>query len=68
MKSEAARILAAFWDQGVHAGHFIHFADFGDSIVWEGGFVRDEGVRDALGFLIENEYVVELDAGLELTA
>lgn len=68
MEIEARRVLAAFRDRGVHAGGFIHFTDFGDAIIWEGGYIRDESVRDALRFLIDNEYVVELNAGLELTA
>lgn len=68
MRDEATRILRCFYDQAFHVGDFIHFTEFGDAIVWEGGFVRDEAVRDALSFLIDNEYVVEMDAGLELTA
>lgn len=68
MEIEAQRILAAFAERAVHAGDFIHFTDFGDAMVWEGGYIRDEPVRDALRFLIDNDYVVELNAGLELTA
>ena len=68
MEDEAARILAVFRAEGVHAGDFIHFMDFGDAIAWESGFIRDETVGDAVRFLIDNGYVVELNAGLELTA
>jgi hypothetical protein len=68
MNSEARRVLAVFRDRGVHVGDFIDFIDFDDAIVWEDGRIRDESVRDALIFLIDNEYLVELNAGLELTA
>lgn len=68
MRNEAWKILAVFHERGVDVGDFIHFTDFGDAIVWDEGRVRDEAVREALMFLIENEYVYELSAGLELTA
>lgn len=68
MEIEARRILTAFREKGVHAGDFIHFTDFGDAIVWEGGYIRDEPVRGAILFLIDNDYVIECSVGLELTA
>jgi hypothetical protein len=65
---EAKRILDVFRARGVHAGEWIHPADFGDSVIWEDGFVRDDAVRQALGFLFNGRYLVELNAGFELTA
>ena len=50
MRNEARKILNVFHERGAQAGDFIDFTDFGDAIVWEGGFVRDEAVRDALTF------------------
>jgi hypothetical protein len=35
--------------------------------VWEGGFVRDEAVRQALGYLFEEGYLIELDNAFELS-
>jgi hypothetical protein len=45
----------------------IHPADFGDAIVWEGGFVRDAPLREALTFLFREEYLLEYSAALQLT-
>jgi hypothetical protein len=42
MTAKAERILDSFRVRGLHAGDFIHFTDFGDAIVWEADFVRDE--------------------------
>jgi hypothetical protein len=36
-------ILKVFAARKLRAGDMIHPADFGDAIVWESGFVRDEG-------------------------
>lgn len=68
MTREAQRILEVFRSRGIRVGAFIHFTEFGDAIVWDGGFVRDEAVREALAFLANEGYVIELNAGLELTA
>jgi hypothetical protein len=64
---EADRILGVFRDRGLRSGALIHPADFGDVIVWEGGFVRDEPVRRALAGLFENGYLIEYLAAFELT-
>jgi hypothetical protein len=45
----------------------IHPADFGDAIVWERGFVRDEPVRMALVGLLEEGYLLERADALKLT-
>ena len=68
MQPEAAQILNTFRARGLRAGSLIHPADFGDAIVWEGGFVRDEPVRVALTELFEGGYLVEHLAAFELTA
>lgn len=67
MGPEAQRILDVFRTRGVYAGGFIHPAEFGDAIVWEHGYVRDESVRQALRSLFDEKYLVELNAGFELT-
>jgi hypothetical protein len=67
MTPEAREILEVFRLRGLRSGEFIPFTDFGHAIVWEGGFVRDEAVREALYFLTTNGYLLELNAGLELT-
>lgn len=59
MRTEAARILAVFRAEVVHAGNFSRFLDFGDAIAWESGFIRGEPVGGAVRFLIDNGYVVE---------
>jgi hypothetical protein len=68
MTREALRILEVFAERGLGAGDHIHPADFDDAIVWEEGFVRDEPVRQALGHLFQNNYLIEYHAALELTA
>jgi hypothetical protein len=67
MSPEADKILGVFRDRGCRSGAQIHPADFGDAIVWEAGFVRDEPVRHALAELFENGYLVEYLAAFELT-
>ena len=66
MSPEARRILQVF--AGRSAGHTIMPWDFGDAIVWEAGYIRDEPVR--LGFveLLEGEYIIEHPAGIELSS
>jgi hypothetical protein len=66
MSPEADKILGVFRDRGLRSGAQIHPADFGDAIVWEAGFVRDEPVRRALAELFENGYLVECSAAFEL--
>ena len=51
MTPEAQRILEVFQARGIKSGGYIHPADFGDAIIWEAGFVRDEPVRKALSAL-----------------
>lgn len=67
MHGSAEQILAVFKARGLHAGAQIRLADFGDAIVWEGGYTRDEHVREALRELIDEGYVLEHLDGLELT-
>jgi hypothetical protein len=68
LNPEAAQILEVFKARELRAGSFIHPADFGDAIVWEAGFVRDEKVRLGLEQLFEEGYLIEHPAALELTA
>ena len=68
MTPEAARILGVFREHGIRAGGWHHFTEFGDAIVWEEGRVRDQNVRTALKFLFDEGSLIELNAGLELTA
>lgn len=67
MTPEVRSILTVFRSRGTSAGDFIHFTDFGEAIVWKDGLIRDESVRLALQSLLDQEYVVELNTGLELT-
>ena len=67
-KRAARAILTVFKNRNIGAGGFVHFDDFGKVLRWEAGFVRHENQRNALRFLVENNYVVEMNAGLELTA
>lgn len=68
MTPEARQILEVFRSRDLGAGGFVHATDFGSALVWKDGFVRDESVRQALQFLIDGEYVLQMNAGLELTA
>jgi hypothetical protein len=67
MENEKRAILKAFEQRGLGTGGFIHFTDFGDAIVWESGSVANETTRVALRHLIEDGFVIEMNAGLELT-
>jgi hypothetical protein len=67
MTSEAIAILQAFRNKRLGPGSFIAFWDFGDAIVWEAGSVKDDETRKGLQFLMEEGYVNEMNAGLELT-
>ena len=66
MSPEAKCILDVFRSRDIRVGGFIFFTDFGGAIVWEGGSVRDEPVREALRFLTHERYLSETEAGLEL--
>jgi hypothetical protein len=59
--------LQVFRDRGKRGGGLIHPADFGNAIVWNAGFISDEATR--LGFceIVEEGYVLEHSAALELT-
>jgi hypothetical protein len=63
----AKRILGCFRERGLRAGGMIHPADFGEAIIWEDGFIRDEGVRQAWVDITSKGYVTEYEAALELT-
>lgn len=67
MTPEARRILEVFLARGLRVGDKIHPAHFGDAIVWEEGFVRDEPVQRALSMLREQGYLLEHRAAFELT-
>lgn len=67
MGPEAERILQVFRRRGLRSGGVILPYDFGEAIVWEDGFVRDETVRRALAELFESDYLTELSLGFELT-
>jgi hypothetical protein len=67
MHRESRAILNVFESKNCGAGDFIHFTDFGEAIEWEGGFIKDKSTREGLPYLIENEYIVEYNAGLGLT-
>ena len=67
MTPSAISILEVFRARGLGAGTFIHFADFGNAIVWEAGAIKDEQARVGLKSLIDDGYMKELLAGLELT-
>lgn len=63
----ALRILQEFRRRDLGAGDMIEQWDFGDAIVWENGFVRDDEVRAALQVLIDNGLLIEHAAAFELT-
>jgi hypothetical protein len=68
MSPEAEGILNVFRSKSLKADAFVKFWDFGDAIVWKDGFVRDEGVRQALTELNDQGYTIEHNAALQLTA
>jgi hypothetical protein len=67
MRPEAEKILAVFKARRLSSGAQIPQSDFGDAIVWEGGFIRDDVVREALTELVENGYLIASSAAFELT-
>lgn len=67
MSPEAQNILEVFRERGLRSGSRLHPTDFGEAIVWEGGFVRDEPVRAALAALFEGGYLQEYGDAFGLT-
>jgi len=67
VRKAALKILARFKARDVGEGGFLHFDDFGNTLVIEGGYPKHQLQRDALDYLKSNGYVNEGDAGLELT-
>lgn len=65
MRPEGERILEVYRERGLRSGSLIHPAEFGEAIVWQDGFVRDESVRAALGELIDGGYLIEYEAAFE---
>lgn len=68
LRREAVAILQVFVDRGCERDDVVYFGEFGEAIVWEAGFIKDEGTREALQELLEGKYVVEYNAGLSITA
>jgi len=68
IRPEAIAILQVFIDKGCERDDIIHFTEFGEAIVWEAGFIKEEGTRNGLQELVEGKYVVEYNAGLGITA
>jgi hypothetical protein len=48
MSPETKRILEVLKLKGRGKDNFVDFTEFGDAMVWEAGFVRDETVRQAI--------------------
>ena len=67
MSPEAKRTLEVLKLKGRGKDNFVDFTEFGDAMVWEAGFVRDETVRRAINYLNEGGYIIEFSAGLCLT-
>jgi len=63
----AHKILDVFRLKGLAVNDFIHFAEFGEAIVWEEGGIQDENVRKALDTLIREGHLLEMCSGLRLT-
>jgi hypothetical protein len=68
LRPEAIAILQVFIDKGCKRDDIIHFTEFGKAIVWEAGFIKEEGTRYGLQELVEGNYVIEYNAGLGITA
>jgi|GEM_PF-5051762 len=67
VRKASLAILRVFRDNGVTAGGFVHFDDFGKALRWESGQLKHEMQRQALWYLRDHGFVNEGDAGLELT-
>ena len=65
MTPEATAILNVFRSRKLGSGAFIHVTDFGDALVWEAGSIKDERSREALKYLTENGYLIEMVDGSE---
>ena len=68
LRPEAIAILQVFKDKGCKEDDFVHYTDFGDSIIWDAGFIKLEETRSGLQELIEGQCVIEHNAGLGITA
>jgi thioredoxin-related protein len=67
VKKSARAILSVFKTKNLGAGGFVHFDEFGKTLRWEAGYVKHDNQREALRYLVENGYLLEMNAGLELT-
>jgi hypothetical protein len=67
VKKAARSIMMVFKQAGTRAGGFVNYGDFGKALRWEAGYIKHDVQREALAALVERGYVVELNAGLELT-
>lgn len=67
MSPGAKKILEVLKINGRGKDNFVKFTEFGDAMVWEAGFVKDEAVREAIRYLNRNHYIIEFNAGLGLT-
>lgn len=67
LRPEAIAILQVFIERGCKTGDIIQFTDFGDSIIWDAGFIKSEDIRLGLQELIDGQYVIEYNAGLGIT-
>jgi len=67
MDEYAKNILRKFLEKSFKPNAFIHFTDFDDAIMWRRGAIEDDKIRNGLIYLINNEYVLEMSAGLQLT-
>ena len=66
-RKAALKILRVFKTKDIGEGGFLHFDDFGNTLVIEGGYPKHDLQRNALIYLRTKGYVNEGDAGLELT-
>ena len=66
-RKAALKILRVFKTKDVGEGGFLHFDDFGNALVIEGGYPKHDMQRNALMYLRNKGYINEGDAGLELT-
>jgi hypothetical protein len=66
-KKAARAILAAFKKRGLRSGGFLNFNEFGTALHWEAGHIKHDNQRNALRYLVERGFVMEVNSGLELT-
>jgi hypothetical protein len=67
ISARAHSILAVYARRGLRPGDLLHPTDFGEQIVWQGGFVRDDDAREALVELFDGGYLIEHLNAFELT-